>query len=90
MPKGSPELTAARKEEIMNACEQLYRTMIFKEITLKEIAANYGFCDEYHFGKCYKKVFGHSPKRGAGRRNGGPGTLQEQGRRRELERDNME
>ena len=37
MPKGSPELTAARKEEIMNACEQLYRTMNFKEITLKEI-----------------------------------------------------
>ena len=37
MPKGSPELTAARKEEIINACEQLYRTMSFKEITLKEI-----------------------------------------------------
>ena len=37
MPKGSPELTAARKEEIMSACEQLYRTMSFKEITLKEV-----------------------------------------------------
>ena len=37
MPKGSPELTAARKEEIVNACEQLYQTMSFKEITLKEI-----------------------------------------------------
>ena len=37
MPKGSPELTAARKDEIMNACEQLYGTMNFKEITLKEI-----------------------------------------------------
>lgn len=37
MPKGSPELTEARKEEIMNACEQLYRSMNFKEITLKEI-----------------------------------------------------
>ncbi|MCR5090791.1 MAG: TetR/AcrR family transcriptional regulator [Oscillospiraceae bacterium] len=37
MPKGSPELTAARKEEIMNACEQLYQTMNFKEITLKKI-----------------------------------------------------
>ena len=37
MPKGSPELTAARKEEIINACEYLYRTMSFKEITLKEI-----------------------------------------------------
>ena len=31
--------------------------------TLKELAANYGFYDEYHFGKCYKKVMGHSPKR---------------------------
>ena len=37
MPKGSPELTAARKEEIIHACEQLYQTMSFKEITLKEI-----------------------------------------------------
>ena len=37
MPKGSPELTAARKEEIINACEQLYQTMSFKEITLREI-----------------------------------------------------
>ena len=38
MPKGSPELTAARKEEIMNACEQLYRERNFKEITLKDIS----------------------------------------------------
>ena len=37
MPKGSPELTATRKEEIINACEQLYQTMSFKDITLKEI-----------------------------------------------------
>ena len=37
MPKGSPELTAARKEEIINACEKLYQTMSFKEITLKGI-----------------------------------------------------
>ncbi len=39
MPKGSPELTATRKEEIVNACEQLYQTMSFKDITLKEIGA---------------------------------------------------
>ncbi len=37
MPKGSPELTNARREEIINACEQLYKTMSFKEITIKEI-----------------------------------------------------
>ena len=38
MPKGSPELTNARKEEIIAACETLYQTMGFKEITIKEIA----------------------------------------------------
>ena len=38
MPKGSPELTASRKEEIVNACEKLYQIMSFKEITLKEIS----------------------------------------------------
>ena len=37
MIKGTPELIARRREEIINACEQLYRTMSFKEITLKEI-----------------------------------------------------
>ncbi len=37
MPKGSPELTKARKEEIINACEKLYQTMSFKKITIKEI-----------------------------------------------------
>ncbi len=37
MPKGSPELTQARREEIVDACEKLYQTMSFKEITLKEI-----------------------------------------------------
>ena len=38
MPKGSKELTASRKEEIISACEKLYETMSFKEITMKEIA----------------------------------------------------
>lgn len=37
MPKGSPELTALRREEIINACEKLYKTMRFREITIKEI-----------------------------------------------------
>ena len=32
MPKGSPERTAARKEEIITACEKLYKTMSFKDI----------------------------------------------------------
>jgi hypothetical protein len=37
MFKGTPELIAQRREEIINACELLYQTMSFKEITLKEI-----------------------------------------------------
>ncbi len=37
MPKGSPELTNAHREEIIDACEELYKTMSFKEITIKEI-----------------------------------------------------
>lgn len=37
MPKGSKELTAARKDEIISACAELYKTMSFKEITIKEI-----------------------------------------------------
>ena len=37
MPKGSPELTETRREEIVDACEKLYQTMSFKEITIKEI-----------------------------------------------------
>ena len=37
MINGTPELIAARREEIINACEQLYRTMDFREVTLKEI-----------------------------------------------------
>lgn len=60
------------------------------EITLKEIAANYGFCDEYHFGKCYKKVFGLSPKRGMGKGGGGSVPPPDQGGKRDLEHDDME
>ena len=37
MVKGTPEFIAERRDEIMNVCERLYRTLSFKEITLKEI-----------------------------------------------------
>ena len=37
MFKGTPEIVAQRREEIVNACEKLYQTMSFKEINLKEI-----------------------------------------------------
>ena len=38
MRKGTPEEIARKREEIVDACEQLYQTMSFKEITLKEIS----------------------------------------------------
>ena len=43
MPKGSEELTRARKDEIINACAELYETMNFKDVTLKEIGAKTSF-----------------------------------------------
>lgn len=42
MPKGS-ELTQARKDEIINACAELYETMNFKDVTLKDIGAKTSF-----------------------------------------------
>lgn len=37
MPKVSEEFLLARRDEIIDACAQLYETMNFKDITLKEI-----------------------------------------------------
>lgn len=37
MPKGSIAHTKSREEEIINACEELYKTMSFRDITIKEI-----------------------------------------------------
>ena len=59
MPKGSPELTEARKEEIINACEQLYQTMSFKEITLKEISGVTSFTRTsiYNYFQTKEEIF---------------------------------
>ncbi len=38
MPKISVELTNAKKEEIITALEELYKTKSFKELTIKEIS----------------------------------------------------
>ena len=59
MPKGSPELTASRKEEIMNACETLYQTMSFKEITIKEIGAFTSFTRTsiYNYFQTKEEIF---------------------------------
>ena len=37
MPKVSEEFLLARQEEIIDACAELYQTMSFKDITIKEI-----------------------------------------------------
>ena len=43
MPKGSEELTHARKEEIIDACAALYETMGFRDITIRDIGAKTSF-----------------------------------------------
>ncbi len=59
MPKGSPELTNARKEEIINACEELYKTMSFKDITLKEIgnATSFTRTSIYNYFQTKEEIF---------------------------------
>ena len=59
MPKGSPELTASRKEEIVNACEQLYRTKSFKAITMADIGAATSFTRTsiYNYFQTKEEIF---------------------------------
>ena len=59
MPKGSPELTNARKEEIIAACRKLYETMSFKEITLKEIGQQTSFTRTsiYNYFETKEEIF---------------------------------
>ena len=59
MIKGTPELTAERREEIVNVCEKLYQTMSFKEITLKEIgkAAPFSRPTIYNYFQSKEEIF---------------------------------
>ena len=59
MPAGSIERTNARKEEIINACEKLYHTMSFKEITLKEISRETTFSRTsiYNYFQTKEEIF---------------------------------
>ncbi len=59
MPAGSPERTNARKEEIINACEKLYQSMSFKEITLKEIGKETTFSRTsiYNYFQTKEEIF---------------------------------
>ena len=59
MIKGTPELIAGRREEIINACEMLYRTMSFREITLKEIGSVVSFSRPtiYNYFQTKEEIF---------------------------------
>ncbi|MBQ4240453.1 MAG: TetR/AcrR family transcriptional regulator [Oscillospiraceae bacterium] len=59
MPKGSAELTKARKNEIIAACRKLYETMSFKEITLKEIGQQTSFTRTsiYNYFETKEEIF---------------------------------
>lgn len=59
MPKGSEELTATRKEEIIDACGSLYQTMSFKEITMKEIGSATSFTRTsiYNYFRTKEEIF---------------------------------
>ena len=59
MSRGSPELTAARREEILEACAGLYETMSFREITIKEIGAATSFTRTsiYNYFETKEEIF---------------------------------
>lgn len=59
MPAGSTKRTNARKEEIINACEKLYQSMSFKEITLKEIGKETSFSRTsiYNYFQTKEEIF---------------------------------
>ncbi|GFI62091.1 hypothetical protein IMSAG049_01264 [Clostridiales bacterium] len=59
MPKGSEELTLQRKEEIITACGELYKTMSFKDITIKEIgkATSFTRTSIYNYFQTKEEIF---------------------------------
>ena len=59
MRKVTPEQIAQKREEIINACEQLYQTMSFREITLKEIGTITSFSRPtiYNYFETKEEIF---------------------------------
>ena len=59
MRKATPEQIARKREEIINACEQLYQTMSFREITLKEIGTITSFSRPtiYNYFETKEEIF---------------------------------
>ncbi len=69
MPRNSAERTEKRKQEIMDACEKLYQTRGFREITLKDIGEETSFSRPSIYNYFHTKeeiflaVFGREYKR---------------------------
>ena len=59
MRKGTPEQIAQKREEIINACEELYQKMSFREITLKEIGSITSFSRPtiYNYFETKEEIF---------------------------------
>ena len=59
MPKGSEELTNARREEIIDACAALYETMGFRDITIRDIGARTSFTRTsiYNYFQTKEEIF---------------------------------
>ena len=59
MRKVTSEQIARKREEIINACEQLYQTMSFREITLKEIGTITSFSRPtiYNYFETKEEIF---------------------------------
>ena len=58
MPKG-PALAAARREEILAACEKLYETRPFRDITIRDIgdATTFGRTSVYNYFQTREEIF---------------------------------
>ena len=56
---GTPEIIEKRRGEIVDACEQLYRSMSFKDITLKEISSVTSFSRPtiYNYFQTKEEIF---------------------------------
>ena len=59
MRKVTPEQIAQKRDEIISACEQLYQTMSFREITLKEIGTITSFSRPtiYNYFQTKEEIF---------------------------------
>lgn len=59
MPRGSEALTNARKEEIVDACERLYATMDFRDVTIREIgkATSFTRTSIYNYFETREEIF---------------------------------